>query len=94
MVKSFVELKQADQVATLELSAYALTPAEHKSVRTELDAFEQKADEGLELAVLDYTYIDADSIRAELRGEYNAVMSAMSKLEASGWTWNQEDQDA
>jgi hypothetical protein len=89
MTKSFVEFNQSDQEAELELSAYALTPVEQKAVRAELDAFEKKAGDDLALVTLDYTFMDADSVRATIRGEYNAVMCAMRKLEGCGWTWNE-----
>ena len=80
MVKLFVEFSESDAVATLELCAYCLSPEEHSDVKAEL----LKLGDG---AV--FKYIDADSIRVELRGEYGVVMDIMSRLESAGWRWGE-----
>ena len=89
MAKVFVEFKQEDQEATLELSAYALSPEEHAAVLVELEAFESSANESLANAVFDFTYIDADSIRGTIRGDYGEVAGMIKQLRNSGWTWNE-----
>lgn len=85
MAKEFVEFKNEDQVATLELSAYALSSAEHKAVRAELTQLytDQVVSEG----AVELLYIDADSLRVQVRDEYDAVVKIMDRLEADGWTW-------
>ena len=80
MSKTFVEFKQEDQEGSLELSAYALSPEEHKAVMAELEAVGP---------TLDFTYIDADSIMAIVRDEQHNVLDLVKELQASGWTWNE-----
>jgi len=63
--------------ATLTVAAYALKPREHISVLTELEA------EGVSL-----TYIDADSVRGELKAPSVKVKKALAELLAVGWKWN------
>ncbi len=78
MDKKIIEFSQADNEGEhdIEVVAHAMTSAEFKAVRIELDNLN-----------FQYQHIDADSIRAKFTGSYDATMTAMLSLEEKGWTW-------
>ena len=79
MSKSLVEFSEVNEVWTLEISAFALSPEEHNNILDELSR---------ETSFI-LKHIDADSIRAEITGDYDDIIAIMKKLQSQGWKWNE-----
>ena len=78
-MKQLLELSQiVGNEYELRVTAYAMSPAETKEARTELDD-----------QLFRYTHIDADLLHAELVGTYDAVIASMKQLEKQNWVWRE-----
>ena len=72
----------------LNVSAYALSPEEHREAISELE------EEGVPI-----TKIDSDSVRGTLKGRYDAIKKTIANLEtkewfdAKGWFWDEEEKN-
>jgi hypothetical protein len=79
MVKQLVEFKSEDNLTSLEISAYDLTPEEHNAIIKELATNILK--EGIR-----FTLIDKDSVQAFISSDdYWVVWDFCQKLLGLGW---------